>query len=45
MQKNLCALVAQSEEHVLGKDGVTGSTPVKGSMAYKTGGKNGKGKI
>ncbi len=29
---NSCAYVAQSVEHVLGKDGVTGSSPVVGSV-------------
>ena len=32
----LCAHVAQSAEHILGKDEVTGSIPVMGSMQGST---------
>ncbi len=39
------AHVAQSAEHILGKDEVTGSIPVMGFRMKITGGKDGEGKI
>ena len=34
-REKTCAHVAQSAEHVLGKDGVTGSSPVMGSISLR----------